>query len=346
MTPPAISVVLPVRNAQCHLREAIDSILAQTFGDFELITVDDASADESPDIIRSYRDPRIVSGGHRDHRGLAAALNRGLAMARGALIARQDADDVSVPTRLEEQAQAMASCPDLAILGSAYQLIDEHGVTLTTMRPPPSDGGIRWKMLFDNAFCHTSVMLRTDILRRAGLAYAQSFEYAEDFHLWSQLLDHGKGRNLDRALVKHRVHSEQISRVYAHRQQAGADRLAFAALTRLGLDLTPADAAALRQWHRRWPPSLTPCDLRHARLLLQALNLFERRYREVALARSVRTWYLRRLLRPASARRLGLLPTSQLLASVLWNSAFSWLFPVRRPFRPAAAAFPPKWTSP
>jgi hypothetical protein len=170
-------------------------------------------------------------------------------------------------------------------------------------------------------------MLRAEVLKRRGLSYSPSFEYAEDFHLWSQLLDYGQGRNIDRALVAHRVHARQVSRAFASRQDAMADRVAFGALARLGLEISQADASALRAWYHRWPPSLTRDDVRLCRLLLRALSLFERRYREPVLARSVRGRYLGRLLRPRSVRRLGVRASARLLPSVLRDSASSLLVP-------------------
>jgi glycosyltransferase involved in cell wall biosynthesis len=280
--------------------------------------------------VGSYRDPRLVCLRNEARRGIANALNLGLARARGRLIARQDADDVSFPTRLEEQARVMWAHPALVICGSAYHVIDAAGATLKTLCPPLGDGAIRWKMLLHNAFCHTSVMVRAEALRVRGLAYSPSFEYAEDFHLWSALLEHGQGQNLDRPLVARRLHPRQVSRVFAERQEAAADRVALASLTRLGLAISLADVSALRQRYRRWPSRLTRDDVRLCRLLLRALSLFERRYGERALARSVRRRYLRHLLHPRSPRRLGLRARVSLLPAVLRDSVSSLLAGPRR----------------
>src|ERR1051325_5876692 len=124
---PALSVVMPVRDAATYLRDALDSLRAQTFGDFEVIVVDDASSDGSRAILDAYEDPRFVVIGNERHLGLTASLNRGLAHVRAALIARHDADDRSHPERFARQVTVMRARPELALLGARGRLIDTRG---------------------------------------------------------------------------------------------------------------------------------------------------------------------------------------------------------------------------
>jgi glycosyltransferase involved in cell wall biosynthesis len=314
---PHVSVILPVYNAQQHLGAAIDSVLAQTLSNFELIIIDDGSTDRSAEIVEGYRDRRIVRLAANGHRGFTTAVNRGLTAARGALIARQDADDVSLPRRLEEQVRAMDRRPGLVILGAAYHVVDERGAWTRTIRKPASDAAVRWQLLFDNPFCHTAVMLRADVLRSRGLAYEASFELAEDYELWSRLLEYGEGGNLDDVLVQHRVHIGQLSHVFASEQNTVADRVAHAALVRLGVEAPLADVAALRRWYPFLPHPGTRGDARLHALLLDALSAFERRWHDRALARAVRRRCLRDVLHPRSAQRLGLLASARLVTRIV-----------------------------
>src|SRR5262249_44337347 len=160
MTAPAVSVLMPVHNGETYLRPAIDSLLAQTFGDFELIVIDDGSTDRTPAIAREYRDPRVRVERFEKNCGLSAALNHGLQMIHAPLVARQDADDVSRPDRLEAQVAVLRSQPDVALVGSQARAIDGAGRTMRMVWRPAEDLSIRWYALLDNPFIHTSVMFR------------------------------------------------------------------------------------------------------------------------------------------------------------------------------------------
>src|SRR5258708_31795371 len=169
---------MPVFNGMRHVGAAVESILAQTYRDFELLVVDDGSSDRSLEIVRSYRDARIRVLVNERNLGLAASLNRGLSESRCALIARQDADDLSLPNRLERQVAVMRQRPELALLGTQASAIDVDGRPLKAVDRPIDEVSIRWYGLFDNPFVHTSVMFRRALVlgdRERGyplLAYA------------------------------------------------------------------------------------------------------------------------------------------------------------------------------
>ncbi|CAA6604972.1 Glycosyl transferase family 2 (fragment) [Rhodospirillaceae bacterium LM-1] len=160
MKKPKISVLLAVRNGAAYLQAALESISAQSLADYELIVIDDGSSDPTPTILDAWHDDRMIRLHNQESLGLAGALNRGLEIAKGDYIARHDADDLSRPERLEAQTSYMDAHPDTVILRTAYDVIDEAGRQIETQRQPLDDPAIRWQMLFHNAFCHSSVMLR------------------------------------------------------------------------------------------------------------------------------------------------------------------------------------------
>src|SRR5471030_1969141 len=165
---PVVSVVVPVYNDERFLREAIDSILAQTCRDFEFIVIDDGSTDESPSIVASYTDPRIRLIRTGAQSGVAAALNAGIRAASSDLIARQDADDVSEATRLERQIAAFRARPQLALLGTQATIVDASGAVRGRTERSLDVAALRWYALLDNPFIHTSVMIRRDVVDACG----------------------------------------------------------------------------------------------------------------------------------------------------------------------------------
>ena len=201
---PELSVVMSVYNGARYLRESVESILSQTYSDFELIIVDDGSTDTTPSILRTYSDPRITHLRNTTNRGLATSLNRGLRAARGALVARQDADDISVPHRLEAQVAFAQKQPEVGLFGSPCSVIDADANVLGRYPVPTSDLQIRWTSLLTNPFAHPTVVVRHDILVRYDLIYDESLEAAQDYELWTRVLRYTRGANLEEPLLLYR----------------------------------------------------------------------------------------------------------------------------------------------
>ena len=208
---PTVTIVMPVYNGARYLRASLDSILRQTFSDFECLVIDDRSTDASRDVIKSYRDPRIRLVEHDKNLGLVKTLNHGLALARGQYIARQDQDDVSHPTRLEKQVAFLDVHPDVAVLGTQVYSLDPRG-----RRHYPygcytasSALAIRWQILFDNPFVHPSVMMRTQMVRAIS-GYDERFPECEDYDLFSRLVHAYQGTNLKEPLVDYRYHDRSM----------------------------------------------------------------------------------------------------------------------------------------
>lgn len=202
---PLISVILPVFNAQAHLRQAIDSILAQSYANFELIILDDGSTDNSPDIVTSYKDERILYKKNLENKGLIHQLNEGLALAKGKYIARMDADDYSLPTRFERQLQFLEANTQYAIVGG------QVGLLFGNSRSPRGSwqydttwDDLQVRLLFAAPFCHPAVMMRTEVVRQ--FRYSPDYYVAEDYHLWSLLLQKYRGTNLKKRVLNYRIH--------------------------------------------------------------------------------------------------------------------------------------------
>jgi hypothetical protein len=223
---PEVSVVMSVYNGERYLRESIESLLSQTFSDFEFIIVDDGSTDSTAAILGEYRDPRIVLLRNEENIGLTKSLNRGLARVRGTFVARQDADDVSLPNRLERQVLFLREHPAVGILGSYCRLIDGEGRRLWLYRVPAYDLHIRWTSLLENPFAHPSVMVRRDVLAKNGLGYDEALVVAQDYDLWTRMLRYTQGANVSESLIYYRL-SRGVTRTRREAQITNHDGIAL-----------------------------------------------------------------------------------------------------------------------
>jgi hypothetical protein len=301
-----INVLMPIYNGQTYLREALDSLLAQSLRDWELLAIDDGSTDATAAILAEYagRDDRVRVV-RQERRGLVETLNHGLELAQGSYLARLDADDRAAPERLARQAACLEANPRLALCGSAYRVIDERGAGQRVDTPPLDDTTLRWELLFHCPFAHPSVMLRLDVLRQAGLRYDPQALHVEDYALWSRLLELGEGCNLAEPLIDYRVHEGQVSQLQAARQWENANRVAQANWSRLGIALSLEQVGRLRQWYGRFPAYLGSDDAQLVDALWQALQAFSRQPGlDASSLRRIRgRWLARLLLTPG--RRLG-----------------------------------------
>lgn len=200
-----ISVVLPAYNADLYLKEAIDSILAQTFIDFELIVLNDGSTDKTEEIILSYNDNRIVYIKNEKNLGLIATLNKGICFAKGKYIARMDADDICFPERFAKQVEFLEKNQEYVICGTFVYLFIEKIEKKKVAKYPEVDSAIRMRSIFNSPFAHPTVMFRRDIIIDNNLKYSKEYKYAEDYGLWIDLLEYGKGYNLTKPLLYYRI---------------------------------------------------------------------------------------------------------------------------------------------
>jgi len=207
---PLVSVVMPLYNCEQFVRAAIDSILSQTFTDFEFLIIDDGSTDNSLSIARSYTDSRVQVLAE-PHEGLVATLNRGLSVATGKYIARMDADDISSPRRLVQQIAVLESCDDIVLVGCCARCINIEGEPVGNYVVPDLGGKeLVVALCASNQFVHGSIIMRTQAVLAVG-SYRDAFLTAEDYDLWLRLGEIGRLAHLPAFLYQLRVHSQSKS---------------------------------------------------------------------------------------------------------------------------------------
>lgn len=217
---PNISVIVPAYNTEKYIRTAIESILNQSYEDFELIIIDDKSSDNTKKIIESYalKDSRVIAVSNKDNLKISATLNKGLAMARGRYIARMDADDKSLPLRLEKQFQFLESNRDVVLVGASINVCDSDLKKINVRRYNVNNESIRKNIFRYGQFCHPVVMLRADAIRAAG-GYNTNLYDAEDYDLFFRLGNQGSMANLDDVLLNYRTSKTSVSASRAKRQE-------------------------------------------------------------------------------------------------------------------------------
>lgn len=218
---PFISVIMPVFNTEKYLEDSIKSILNQTFSNFEFIIIDDASTDNSLKIIESFKDKRIVVVKKNKNTGYTKSLNIGLKLAKGKYIARMDSDDISLPRRFELQIELLEKNQEIILCGTSFKLMDSCEI----INHPTNHFEIVVKLLEGTTFGHPTVMIRNEALKTNKIEYNHEFEPAEDYYMWTQLVKFGKVENISEPLLLYRVHSNQVSSLYAEKQQKIANKI-------------------------------------------------------------------------------------------------------------------------
>lgn len=209
---PKVTVLMPVYNGERYLREAIDSVLCQTFRNFEFLIINDGSTDGTVGIVNSFTDPRIRLVHNETNLGRCATPNKGLDMAQGEYIARMDCDDISLPTRLEKQVDFLNANPDVGLCGTWIRLF--MGAE-NIIEYPLTHDAIKCQLLLGCQLAHSSVMLRKNVFTDHQLYYDVNCKLAEDYDLWTRSSYVTHLANIPEILVKYRWHTEQISQVEA-----------------------------------------------------------------------------------------------------------------------------------
>lgn len=207
-----LSVILPVYNGLPYLRQAIESVLTQSFGDFELIVINDGSSDGSRQLLETFDDPRMRIIQQRN-RGLAATLNIGIAQARGRYLARQDQDDICLPGRFEKQIAFLEANSSVMLLGTAAEIWHGDSRTQRVMRHAADSPALKFGLLFNNYFVHSSVMLRRSVFEHVG-GYSEDKmrQPPEDYELWSRIAREFNVANLAEILLAYREVPNSMSR--------------------------------------------------------------------------------------------------------------------------------------
>ncbi|MCK3683748.1 glycosyltransferase [Maribellus sp. YY47] len=237
-TQPLVSVIMSVFNGEVYLRQAIDSILSQTYTNFELIVIDDCSTDKSWDILSSYNGSRVKLYRNEKNQGLAYSLNRAIEYSIGEYIARMDSDDIAVPERLLTQVNFMQKNPELDFSGSqAYYLLGNNKSN-KIFKIPLKEDDIKAKLPWNPPFIHPTVIFRSSFVKNLLPLYDTSFRNAQDYELWERLIfdNRANSANHPAKLIYYRIHSESASREYKQRQTQFADKVRGRFLRRLGIN--------------------------------------------------------------------------------------------------------------
>lgn len=234
---PKVSVLMPVYNAAPYLAEAIQSVLQQTFTDFEFLILDDGSTDESVAVIQKFHDSRIRLIYNGINQGLVATLNKGLGLAQGGYVARMDADDVCLPERMALQVAFMEAHREIGICGTWVEVIGESSGQI--LRYPTDPGALMCAHLFGPALAHPTVMIRRGLLNESKLWYDPAYKHAEDFELWVRASECTSLANIGKVLLRYRLSPQQVSNLCNEEQISTADRVRSAQLCNLGIN--PSD---------------------------------------------------------------------------------------------------------
>ncbi|HOS83041.1 MAG TPA: glycosyltransferase [Methanolinea sp.] len=283
---PILSVIMPVFNAEKYLSQAIESILNQTFKDFELIIIDDNSTDNTRHIIQSYHDNRIIYIINPIPLGLQNSLNQGLKIAKGDYIARMDADDISDANRFLKQITFLKKNPEIGICGSWIEVIDENNNILHKVQLPIKSTIIAWHLFFGDCIAHPTVIFRRSI--KEYLNYDSNFTLAEDYELWIRLIKKIKFENIPEYLLKYRIHQTNMS--------ANIEKINYynfiirknAIENLLNCQLSDLEINAIREWTFQFPTK----NARHIKIIgkiiakmyqfyLKSTNLTKKDRREI-----------------------------------------------------------------
>jgi hypothetical protein len=266
-----ISVVLPVYNCPAYVGIAIESILNQTFEDFEFLIIDDGSNDETPEVLKRYNDPRVRHIRH-ENRGLAGTLNVGIELALGKYIARQDQDDISLPDRLERQFAYMEEHPECGLLGTWAQIMEGDRLVQRFHRHPADPSAIQYALLLNNPFVHSSVMIRKSVLEKAGgYSTDPARQPPEDYELWSRLARQARVANLPEVYLHYREVPNSMSRQGPSPFRSRLIKICSENLSvESGVDLSDPDLVAIAALTHGAPEMVSKMpDFRRVREILQ-----------------------------------------------------------------------------
>ncbi|MBW4618436.1 MAG: glycosyltransferase [Cyanosarcina radialis HA8281-LM2] len=272
---PKISVVMPVYNCERYLREAVESVLNQSFTDFEFVIINDASTDSTDEILAEFarQDERIIILENQENLGLTGSLNKGIDRARGEYIARQDADDISLPERLKKQVALLDSNSEVVLVSCNIEKINAEGKPFAIMERACPANLVAWYLLFYNRLSgHSQVMFRRKTVNMLG-GYSKKYPYCEDYELWCRLAGVGIVRILPEVLLQQRFHSTSVSAKKQAEQKQDILELARSNIKQLTeLDLSPSEIENLNSFwvgHTKSANFLDSSNLRHFNAQMQ-----------------------------------------------------------------------------
>jgi glycosyltransferase involved in cell wall biosynthesis len=241
MSTPKVSVLMPVYNGEKYLKDAIESILNQTFTDFEFIIINDGSKDSSAAIVQSYLDKRIVFVENEQNIGLIKTLNKGLLIAKGEYIVRMDCDDISLKNRIEVQVKFMDANPTIGACGSFYNIFINDKTAIADF--PIDNEEMNCFLIFNSPIAHPTAIVRRQVLIENDINYSLDCIHAEDYLLWSQLAEKGSLANISQALLNYRIHPGQITETVAFKEtkSKSLQHIRQQQLDKLGITYSPEE---------------------------------------------------------------------------------------------------------
>jgi glycosyltransferase involved in cell wall biosynthesis len=260
-----VTVLMPVYNGACFLREAIDSILCQTYSRFEFLIINDGSTDDSEQIIRSYTDNRIRLVNNEKNLGLIKSLNKGIKLLETKYIARADADDICLPTRLEKQVSFMEQNPEIGLCGTWFDNFDNKSIR-GGARYSSVDSQIKLKHMYQIHLSHGTAMFRTEILKYHNLQFDSEYEHAEDYDLFDRVGTVTRLANIPEVLYHVRQHENSVSKLFAVTQRKNSLRVRERIFNRIGIDVTDYDLKLYQDLQHQIYPE------QHAEQILELLE--------------------------------------------------------------------------
>ncbi len=275
---PLVSVLLPIYNGERYASCSIESMLRQTFSNFELLIINDGSSDGTADILEAYaKQDRRIQVYHQENQGLIRTLNRGLSLSSGIYVARMDADDVSHPDRLKCQVGAMQATKGLILVGTFYETIDSNGEIIDGIELQTEPVYRLWRLMFHCNYAHGSVMFVREAIVDAG-GYSEKFAHAEDYDLWLRICNPYNNIIIPRFLFQYRVSDDnaQVSQKYRSSQIRRAVALSNAQLRKCNPAITDIQCAELRSIY--WDGNVGYLSASGAEALGTTFSGFSRRF--------------------------------------------------------------------
>ena len=263
---PRVSVFMPVYNAEHYLNESINSILNQSYTDFEFVIVNDGSTDRSADVIKAYTDPRIRFIENQQNMGLIASLNIGLETCIGEYIVRMDQDDYSLPQRIEKQVRFMDENPEHGLIGCWFEDFGEN-IESKVVRYSSNDTHIRIRHLYQTHIAHPTAVLRKSVIDEYNLRFNPEFVHGEDYAFWVQMSAYCKLSNYPEMLVRKRDHPRNISNKYAQTQQDTCAKVKQKQFEAMGLTISREEIELYTRFaNPDWTFSKEEMEMMHALL--------------------------------------------------------------------------------
>jgi glycosyltransferase involved in cell wall biosynthesis len=289
-----ISVIMSVYNAEKYVKESIESILNQTFRDFEFIIIDDASTDNSYNLIKSYRDNRIIIIQNKNNIGLTKSLNKGLKIAKGEYIARMDADDISLPHRLETQISYMKKYPSIALISCSYR---QFGNKKNKNIIKKSEIQIKAELLFGSVLPHPGFMFKRSLYTQLHLKYNEKLQYAQDYDFQVKVSRRCRIACLAEPLIYYRISDRQISVEREKEQQICANEVRKRIFAYYGIKCNNEQIELIRKINLNLLDSLTIIEFIKLYILLRTIikQISKTDYREKDAIIDITLFYIQKL---------------------------------------------------